>query len=119
CTVLQPQERLHIQFIHHLLRSQPFQEEFYRNGKGIVADLWTTNYSEMRNILLAMPSFSEQVRIAAFLDRETAKIDASIEDQRRLMALLNEKKQAVISRAVTKGLNLDTPMKMSGIEWVG
>ena len=51
-TVLRPQERVYTPFVHHLLRCQPFQEEFYRNGKGIVADLWSTNYSEMRDILL-------------------------------------------------------------------
>ena len=46
CTVMCPQEQVHTPFVHHLLRSQPFQEEFYRYGKGIVADLWSTNYSE-------------------------------------------------------------------------
>lgn len=118
CTVLQPHERVHTPFVHHLLRSQPFQEEFYRNGKGIVADLWSTNYSEMRNILLAMPSFSEQVRIALFLDRETAKIDALVSEQQLLMELLKEKRQALISHTVTNGLNPDAPMKPSGIEWL-
>jgi type I restriction enzyme S subunit len=119
CTVMQPQEKVHTPFVHHLLRSQPFQEEFYRNGKGIVADLWSTNYSEMRNILLGMPPLAEQTQIAAFLDRETAKIDELVAEQRRLMELLKEKRQAVISHAVTKGLNPDAPMKSSGIEWLG
>jgi type I restriction enzyme S subunit len=119
CTVMKPQEKVHTPFVHHLLRSQPFQEEFYRNGKGIVADLWSTNYSEMRNILLGMPPLSEQTQIAAFLDRETAKIDALVAEQRRLMELLKEKRQAVISHAVTRGLNPDVPMKPSGVEWLG
>lgn len=119
CTVLHPQEHVHTPFVHHLLRCQPFQEEFYRNGKGIVADLWSTNYSEMRNILLGMPSLAEQVHIAAFLDRETGKIDALIAEQQRLVELLAEKRQAVISHTVTKGLNPSAPMKDSGIEWLG
>ena len=119
CTVLHPQEHVHTPFIHHLLRSQPFQEEFYRNGKGIVADLWSTNYSEMRNILLGMPPLPEQTAIAAFLDRETGKIDGLVAEQRRLMELLKEKRQAVISHAVTKGLNPHAPLKPSGIEWLG
>jgi len=119
CTVLCPQEHVHTPFIHHLLRSQPFQEEFYRNGKGIVADLWSTNYSEMRNILLGMPPLPEQTAIAKFLDRETAKIDDLVAEQRRLMELLKEKRQAVISHAVTKGLNPRAPMKPSGIDWLG
>ena len=119
CTVMRPQETVHTPFIHHLLRSMPFQEEFYRNGKGIVADLWSTNYSEMRNILLGMPSLPEQTRIAAFLDREIAKIDALVAEQQRLIDLLKEKRQAIISHAVTKGLNPAAPMKPSGIEWLG
>lgn len=68
---------------------------------------------------IARPPLSEQVAIAAFLGRETAKIDALIEEQRRLIALLKEKRQAVISHAVTKGLRPDAPMKDSGIEWLG
>jgi type I restriction enzyme S subunit len=119
CTVMRPQEQVHTPFVHHLLRSQPFQEEFYRYGKGIVADLWSTNYSEMRNILLGMPPLPEQNRIAAFLDQETAKIDALVTEQEGLMALLKEKRQAVISLAVTKGLNPKAAMKPSGVEWLG
>ena len=68
---------------------------------------------------LARPSLPEQTQIAAFLDRETAKIDALVAEQRRLMELLKEKRQAVISHAVTKGLNPNAPMKPSGIEWLG
>jgi len=67
----------------------------------------------------AFPPLPEQNQIAAFLDRETAKIDALVAEQRRLMALLKEKRQAIISHAVTRGLNLDAPMKPSGIEWLG
>ena len=73
----------------------------------------------MRNILLAVPPASEQRAIATFLDRETAKIDALIAEQRWLIELLKEKRQAVISHAVTKGLNPDAKMKDSGIEWLG
>ena len=119
CTVLRAQEQVHTPFVHHLLRCQPFQEEFYRNGKGIVADLWSTNYSEMRNILLGMPPLTEQMVIATFLDSETNKIDELVAKQQRLIELLKEKRQAVISYAVTKGLNPDAPMKDSGIDWLG
>lgn len=68
---------------------------------------------------IALPPLTEQTAIAAFLDRETAKIDALVAEQRRLIELLTEKRQAVISHAVTKGLNPDAPMKDSGIEWLG
>ena len=65
------------------------------------------------------PPPKEQTQIASFLDRETAKIDVLVAEQRRLMALLKEKRQAVISHAVTRGLNPNAPLKPSGIEWLG
>ena len=71
------------------------------------------------NVELAFPPRVEQTQIAAFLDRETAKIDGLVAEQRRLMALLKEKRQAVISHAVTRGLNPGATMKPSGIEWLG
>jgi type I restriction enzyme S subunit len=69
--------------------------------------------------LVPLPPLSEQHAITIFLDRETAKIDALIAEQQRLIELLQEKRQAVISHAVTKGLNPDAPMKDSGVEWLG
>lgn len=69
--------------------------------------------------LVSRPPLIEQTQIATFLDRETAKIDGLVAEQRRLMELLKEKRQAVISHAVTRGLNPDAPKKPSGIEWLG
>ena len=66
-----------------------------------------------------VPSLQLQQFIASFLDHETAKIDTLIEKQQQLIALLKEKRQAVISHAVTKGLNPDAPMRDSGVEWLG
>lgn len=74
---------------------------------------------ELDNVEIPYPPSEEQEAIALFLDRETAKIDALVAEQRRLIALLKEKRQAVISHAVTKGLNPDAPMKASGIDWLG
>ena len=71
------------------------------------------------NIEIPAPSINEQWQISNFLDHETAKIDALIEKQQRLIELLKEKRQAVISHAVTKGLNPNAPMKDSGVEWIG
>jgi len=118
-TVLALRDSLIAAYAHHLLRSGGFQEEFYRFGKGIVADLWSTNFSEMKDILIPIPTPIEQRAIAAFLDRETAKIDGLIAGQEKLIELLAEKRQAVISHAVTKGLNPAAPLKPSGVEWLG
>ena len=90
CIVARP-KGIEPYFAHHLLRSVPFQEEFYRYGKGIVADLWSTGYSEMKNIVIPVPPSPEQQKIAAFLDHETAKIDALIAEQQRLIELLKER----------------------------
>jgi len=90
-----------------------------------IDDLCTSNtqknisMDDIPRLMLARPPLSEQVTIAAFLDRETAKIDALVEEQRCLIELLKEKRQAVISQAVTKGLDPNVPMKDSGVEWLG
>lgn len=117
--VLKPAGDVWGKFSHWLLKSRNFQEEFYRWGTGIVADLWSTRYADMRSITLALPPLPEQQAIAAFLDRETAKIDGLIEEQRRLIALLAEKRQATISHAVTRGLNPFARLKPSGVDWLG
>lgn len=74
---------------------------------------------QVGNVLMVLPPLIEQQTIANFLDHETAKIDTLIEKQQQLIQLLKEKRQAVISHAVTKGLNPDAPMKDSGVEWLG
>ena len=74
--------------------------------------------SILGNVRFCIPSHQEQTNIADFLDHETAKIDALVAEQEKLIALLKEKRQAVISHAVTKGLNPDAPMKDSGVEWL-
>ncbi len=75
--------------------------------------------STFLSIKLPLPPLSEQAAIAGFLDRETSKIDSLVGEQRRLIELLKEKRQAVISHAVTKGLNPQAPLKPSGIQWLG
>ena len=75
--------------------------------------------SEMKNILIQLPSAQEQKAIANFLDQKTAEIDGLIADKEKLIELLQEKRQAKITEAVTKGLNPNVKMKDSGIEWIG
>ena len=77
------------------------------------------NRESLNEVALVLPTLTEQTAIVAFLDRETAKIDALVAEQERLIELLKEKRQAVISHAVTKGLNPKAPMKDSGVEWLG
>jgi len=77
------------------------------------------NLGSLKSIRISLPSLPEQQTISAFLDRETGKIDALVAEQEQLIALLKEKRQAVISHAVAKGLNPDASMKDSGIEWLG
>jgi len=73
----------------------------------------------IRDYIVGLPPLPEQHAIAAFLDRETARIDALIEKKQRFIELLEEKRQAIINHAVTKGLDPDVAMKDSGVEWIG
>lgn len=77
------------------------------------------NWDFIGNMLTSIPARDEQRAIAAFLDRETARIDALIEKKRRFIELLQEKRAALISRAVTRGLDPNVPLKDSGVEWLG
>ena len=117
--VLTPRKSINTAYCNYLLKSQNFIEEFYRYGRGIVADLWTTRYSEMKLMKLAIPPLDEQEAMVAYLDEQTGKIDAAIEREQKMIDLLNERKQIIIQHAVTKGLNPNAPMKDSGIDWIG
>jgi type I restriction enzyme, S subunit len=77
------------------------------------------NQDILKNFKIASPSISEQTAITNFLDTQTAKIDTLIAKQQRMIELLGEKRSAMISHAITKGINPDVPMKESGVEWLG
>jgi type I restriction enzyme S subunit len=77
------------------------------------------NLEHLGNMNCPLPTYEETQKIANFLDHETAQIDSLIAKQEKLIELLKEKRQAVISHAVTKGLNPDAAMKDSGVEWLG
>ncbi|WP_375699070.1 restriction endonuclease subunit S [Pseudophaeobacter sp. TrK17] len=117
-TVLNPHGPVSGQFFRHYLKSKPFvaalqaSTDSLRDGKSI-------SYQQFGALIVGLPPLTEQTKIAAFLDHETAKIDALIAKQQRLIALLEEKRQAVISHAVTKGLNPSAPLRPSGIDWLG
>lgn len=107
------------EFFEFLFKTEGFADEYYKWGTGIVDDLWSTNWSRMKNIMVAYPSYDDQKMIAKYLDQKTAEIDLLIGQTERSIELLEEYRKSVISEAVTKGLDPDAPMKDSGIEWIG
>lgn len=106
-------------FVGILFKNYGFAEEFYRWGHGIVADLWTTRWQEMKNIEIPLPPLKEQKLIFDFLTNRTSKIDQLISNQEKQIEKLKEYRQAIITKAVTKGLDPNVPMKDSGVEWIG
>jgi type I restriction enzyme, S subunit len=106
-------------YLHYLLRSARYITGYLTISKGIRVNQWDLEPVLHSRLPVVLPRQDEQVAIAAFLDRETTKIDALVAEQERLIELLKEKRQAVIFHAVTKGLNPDAPMKNSGHAWIG
>ena len=116
--VLSPKETVIPVFCNYLLKCNSFIEEYYRIGRGIVADLWTTRYQEMKCMDIAMPPLAEQEAIVNYLKNTTAKIDEAIAQQQKMIDLLKERKQIIINEAVTHGLDPNAPMKPTGIDWL-
>ncbi|MFT3758849.1 restriction endonuclease subunit S [Thauera sp.] len=106
-------------FLHYLLRSARYITGYLSISKGIRVNQWDLEPQYHSRMPVLLPPKDEQTAIATFLDHETAKIDALIAEQEKLIALLAEKRQATISHAVTKGLNPNAPMKDSGVAWLG
>jgi type I restriction enzyme S subunit len=117
-TVLRPQKGLMADFWEYLLKSSSYiaalqtTTDGIREGKNI-------SYAQFGALSVPLPPPTEQTTIAAFLDREVAKIDVLIAEQEKLIALLAEKRQATISHAVTKGLDRNASIKDSGVAWLG
>ena len=118
-TVLKPHHELNVNFYHYLLRNHYFSEEFYRNGKGLVSDLWTTKWEEMRNIYIPIPPRDEQDHIVRYLDWQISRINHLIHGYQKQIKLLEERKITLIDNAVTKGINPDTPMQNVSGCWMG
>lgn len=115
--VIRPNEYLCKGYAAYCLRAKGFINEVVSLSVGVSYP--AINATDLVGIKIPSLPFNEQAQIANFLDHETAKIDTLIEKQQTLIQLLKEKRQAVISHAVTKGLNPDAPMKDSGVEWLG
>ncbi len=118
-TVLTPRGEMHPVYYNWLFHSARFADEFYRWGHGIVDDLWTTRWQEMRNITIPVPEYAVQQIIADHLDRKCTQIDTLIANQQQQIEKLKAYKQSVITETVTKGLDPDVAMKDSGVEWIG
>lgn len=118
-TVLKPHRSLNGRFYHYLLRGHYFAEEFYRNGHGLVSDLWTTKWDEMRNIYIPVPPREEQDQIVRYLDWQVSKINKLIHGYQWKIKLLEERRQTVIDRAVTKGVRQGRQMHSIQANWMG
>ena len=117
-TVLKPHHELNGKFYHYLLRSHYFVEEFYRNGHGLVSDLWTTKWGEMRNIYIPVPPRGEQDQIVRYLDWKVSSINKLIHGYQRQIKLLEERRQTVINDAVTLGLDSEANTQHVEANWV-
>jgi len=118
-TILTPRTEMNPRFYDWLFHTSVFADEFYKWGHGIVDDLWTTRWAEMKRISIVVPPIHEQQSIADFLDKKCGEIDEMVSLQEKIVEELKAYKQSVITEAVCKGLNPDAPMKDSGIEWIG
>ena len=118
-TILAPLNEMNPGYYDWLFHTVQFGDEFYKFGHGIVDDLWTTGWQEMKKITIPTPPLPEQQRIADFLDTKCAEIDALTADIQTQIDTLEQYKRSVITETVTKGLNPDAEMKDSGIQWIG
>jgi type I restriction enzyme S subunit len=114
-TVLEPRSTVDRRYVHHLLRSEAFQEEFYRWGNGIVADLWSTRYSSMRRIPFPVPPLAEQRAIADFLDQQTSRIDTLIGKQTQLIDTLRERRRVVSERLVVRATPITSGQRLKHV----
>ena len=118
-TILKPRGSMNSQYYNWLFHTELFADEFYKWGHGIVDDLWTTRWQEMKNISIVYPSLQEQQKIADYLDKVCGEVDEMVALQEKMIEELKAYKQSIITEAVTKGLNPNVPMKDSGIDWIG
>lgn len=117
--VQRPRIGVHSRYMHSIFRTPAFAKEAERWSYGITSDMWSLRPEHFKMIYGCLPSFPEQAAIVRFLDYADRRIRRYIGAKQKLIALLNEQKQAIIHQAVTKGLNPNVEMKPSGVEWLG
>lgn len=118
-TILYPKRKMDPEYYDWLFHTVQFADEFYKWGHGIVDDLWTTNYQDMKKIKIPVPPIDEQHIIALYLNKQCNSINALSAYIKSEIETLEAYKRSVITEAVTKGLNPHVEMKDSGIEWLG
>lgn len=118
-TILCPRDEMNPEYYDWLFHSTMFSDEFYKWGHGIVDDLWTTNWQDMKRIFIPEPALEEQAKIAEQLNIICAEIDTVIVKTKATIEEYRKLKQSIITDAITKGVRGDRPMKDSGIEWIG
>ena len=106
-------------YFHRLFRISSFAKEAERWSYGITSDMWSLRPEHFKLIYSCLPPLPEQAAIVRYLDHVDQKIRSYVKAKRKLLALLNEQKQAIIHQAVTRGLDPDVPLKDSGVEWLG
>lgn len=109
----------HPSYFHYLYRTNLYLDEFARKSKGVVPSRWRMYTDDFGQVLTIQPSLPEQKRIADYLDKKTEQIDKAIAQKEQMIELLKERKQILINRAVTRGLNPDVPLKDSDVDWIG
>ena len=114
--VLRPRNYANASYYNYYLKALDFQKIFHGMGVGIRL---TLSYNELRSMLIPVPSKDEQQHIADYLDKKCGEIDELIALQEHMIAQLTDYKQSVITEAVTKGLNPDAELVLSGIDWIG
>lgn len=116
--VARPFSEVETRYYAYLFRTDAYMREVNKFSRGIVSDRNRLYWDEFKQMPSAFPPTEEQTRIADFLDDHGRRTTRLIRNKRRLIGLLNEQKQAIIDRAVTRGLNPDAPMKPTGIDWM-
>lgn len=118
-TILAPNTEMNPEYYDWLFHTVQFGDEFYKWGHGIVDDLWTTGWQDMKKIVIPTPPLDEQGQIACFLNHRCSETEELIRTIQSQIDVLEQYKRSVIIHAVTKGLSEDNEMKKSGIEYVG
>lgn len=126
-TVLHPKTEMNPIYYNWLFHSFRFSDEYYKNGHGIVDDLWTTSWTEMKKIFIPLPPKETQQRIATYLDKKCSKIEETIQNQQQVIEKLKAYKQSLITEAVTGKVKIENgkacgeyeSYKDSGVEWIG